>query len=84
MSWRFDATDVSAVFDSPSLWQRARPVFTGYDVPLVLAVGLLALAGLVTMYSPATTRGRASPTTAATWRSPSSSSSSPRRSRRSS
>src|SRR6185369_12081914 len=51
MSWRFDATDVSAVFDSPSLWQRARPVFTGYDVPLVLAVGLLAVAGLVTMYS---------------------------------
>jgi len=42
---------MSAVFDSPSLWQRARPVFTGYDVPLVLAVGLLALAGLVTMYS---------------------------------
>jgi rod shape determining protein RodA len=26
-------------------------VFTGYDVPLVLAVGLLAIAGLVTMYS---------------------------------
>ena len=42
---------MSAVFDSPSLWQRARPVFTGYDVPLVLAVGLLAIAGLVTMYS---------------------------------
>jgi len=42
---------MSAVFDSPSLWQRARPIFTGYDVPLVLAVGLLALAGLVTMYS---------------------------------
>ena len=42
---------MSAVFDSPSLWQRARPIFTGYDVPLVLAVGLLAIAGLVTMYS---------------------------------
>ncbi len=42
---------MSAVFDSPSLWQRARPVFSGYDVPLVLAVGLLALAGLVMMYS---------------------------------
>ena len=49
--WRCDATEMSAVFDSPSLWQRARPVFTGYDVPLVLAVALLALAGLVTMYS---------------------------------
>ena len=30
---------MSAVFDSRSLWQRARPIFTGYDVPLVLAVG---------------------------------------------
>src|SRR3982751_124658 len=42
---------MSAVFESPSLWQRAKPIFTGYDVPLVLAVGLLAIAGLVTMYS---------------------------------
>ena len=42
---------VSAVFESPSLWQRARPVFTGFDVPLVVASALLALAGLVTMYS---------------------------------
>ena len=42
---------MSAVFESPSIWQRARPILTGYDVPLVLAVGLLAIAGLVTMYS---------------------------------
>jgi rod shape determining protein RodA len=42
---------MSAVFDRPSLWQRARPVFTGFDVPLLFAVLLLAAAGLVTMYS---------------------------------
>jgi rod shape determining protein RodA len=42
---------VSAVFDSPSLWQRARPVFSGFDLPLVIAVALLAIAGLLTMYS---------------------------------
>jgi rod shape determining protein RodA len=42
---------MSAVFESPSLWRRVRPIFTGYDIPLVIAVGLLAAAGLVTMYS---------------------------------
>jgi len=42
---------MSAVFERPSLWQRARPIFTGFDVPLLLAVLLLAAVGLVTMYS---------------------------------
>ncbi|MEO7055968.1 MAG: rod shape-determining protein RodA [Caldimonas sp.] len=42
---------MSAVFDRPSLWQRARPTWSGFDVPLVIAVLLLALAGLTTMYS---------------------------------
>ncbi len=42
---------MSAVFDRPTLWQRTRPVFTGFDAPLVLAAALLAIAGLVTMYS---------------------------------
>jgi rod shape determining protein RodA len=42
---------MSAVFDQPSLWQRARPVWTGFDIPLVIAVALLAFAGLTTMYS---------------------------------
>ncbi len=42
---------MSAVFERPSLWQRARPVFTGFDLPLLFAVLLLAVAGLVTMYS---------------------------------
>src|SRR5437764_3165557 len=42
---------MNAVFGRPSLWQRIKPIFTGYDAALVLAVGLLAGAGLVTMYS---------------------------------
>jgi rod shape determining protein RodA len=42
---------MSAVFDGPGLWQRARPVLTGFDIPLVLAIALLSAAGLVTMYS---------------------------------
>lgn len=42
---------MSAVFDRPSLWQRARPVFSGFDVPLAIAIGLLAAIGLVVMYS---------------------------------
>jgi rod shape determining protein RodA len=42
---------MSAVFDRPSLWQRAKPVFTGFDVLLAMAVLLLATAGLLTMYS---------------------------------
>ena len=42
---------MSAVFERPSLWQRAKPVFTGFDFTLMLAVLLLAAAGLVTMYS---------------------------------
>ena len=42
---------MNAVFEQPSLWQRARPVWTGFDMPLVAAVALLAAVGLVTMYS---------------------------------
>jgi rod shape determining protein RodA len=42
---------MSAVFDGPGLWQRARPVLTGFDLPLVIAIALLSAAGLVTMYS---------------------------------
>ncbi len=32
-------------------WQRLRPIFSGYDGPLLLATAWLALIGLVTMYS---------------------------------
>lgn len=42
---------MSAVFDRPSPWQRIKPIFSGFDGPLLLAVLLLAGAGLVTMYS---------------------------------
>ena len=42
---------MSAVFDAPSPWQRLRPVLTGFDGALSLAVLLLAVAGLITMYS---------------------------------
>ena len=42
---------MSVSFDSPTLWQRVRPVFAGFDGPLTLAIFLMALAGLITMYS---------------------------------
>ncbi len=42
---------MSAVFDKPSLWQRVRPVFSGFDGPLLLALVLLGVAGMLTMYS---------------------------------
>ena len=41
----------SIVFERPSLRQRLRPVFGGFDGPLALAALLLAAIGLVTMYS---------------------------------
>jgi rod shape determining protein RodA len=41
----------TAVFERPSLWLRLRPVFTGFDGPLALAILILALIGLVAMYS---------------------------------
>ena len=42
---------MSSVFDKPSPWQRIKPVFTGFDGPLLLAMLLLGAAGLLTMYS---------------------------------
>jgi rod shape determining protein RodA len=42
---------MSYVFEQPTLWQRTRPLWTGFDGPLALAVALLAAAGLATMYS---------------------------------
>ena len=39
------------VFDRPSIWQRLRPVFTGFDAPLLVAVLALSVLGMVTMYS---------------------------------
>lgn len=42
---------MAVVFDKPSLWQRVLPVFQGFDLPLALAVFLLAGMGLLVMYS---------------------------------
>jgi rod shape determining protein RodA len=42
---------MSVAFEKPSLLQRIGPLFTGFDGPLTFAILLLALAGLVTMYS---------------------------------
>jgi len=42
---------MSIVFEKPSYWQRLKPVFTGFDIPLALVVLMLAGMGLVTMYS---------------------------------
>jgi len=42
---------MNAVFERPSLWRRILPVFRGFDGPLMLAIGLLAGLGMLTMYS---------------------------------
>ena len=42
---------MSSVYDKPSAWQRIRPVLTGFDGPLLVAMLLLGAAGLMTMYS---------------------------------
>lgn len=41
----------AAVIERPTPWQRIKPLFTGYDPWLALAIGCLAAMGLVTMYS---------------------------------
>jgi rod shape determining protein RodA len=42
---------MSAVFDRPSWWRRARPLVAGIDRTLILVVVCLVVAGLFTMYS---------------------------------
>jgi rod shape determining protein RodA len=42
---------MSTVFDKPSFWQRVWPLLRGFDLLLLLAVLLLAGAGLLAMYS---------------------------------
>jgi rod shape determining protein RodA len=42
---------MSAVFDKPSLLQRITPIFQGFDLPLAFGVLVMAIAGLLTMYS---------------------------------
>ena len=38
---------MSHVFNKPSLWQRARPLLIGFDVPLLLAIVWLMGLGLL-------------------------------------
>ena len=38
-------------FEQPSIWQRLKPVFGGFDLWLAVAIAFLAALGLVTMYS---------------------------------
>ena len=42
---------MAVAFDKPSLWQRVAPMLRGFDLLLLLAVLLLAAAGLLAMYS---------------------------------
>ena len=42
---------LTATFHAPSPWQRLKPVLTGFDGLLLVAMVLLGGAGLVTMYS---------------------------------
>jgi rod shape determining protein RodA len=43
--------NMRAVFDQPRWYQRILPLFQGFDGPLSLAVLLLAVAGMLVMYS---------------------------------
>src|SRR5450759_435807 len=51
MDWTRDNPAMPVVFDTPPLWRRIIPWFSGFDGPLAFAVFLLACAGLLTMYS---------------------------------
>jgi rod shape determining protein RodA len=42
---------MSAVLHGPSIWQRVKPVLSGFDLWLGLAIAFLAAIGMVTMYS---------------------------------
>jgi len=42
---------MAVAFESPALWRRILPWFRGFDGPLIVAVLMLAAAGMLTMYS---------------------------------
>ena len=42
---------INTPFDSPTLWQRVQPLFRGFDLPLLLAILIIATIGLTAMYS---------------------------------
>jgi rod shape determining protein RodA len=42
---------MNVAFEKPSIWQRLKPIFTGFDLPLALVVFYLCGLGLTAMYS---------------------------------
>jgi rod shape determining protein RodA len=42
---------MSVAFDKPSPWQRIKPVFQGFDLPLICIIVAMCALGLVNMYS---------------------------------
>ncbi len=46
-----DNPGMSAVLEKPNLWRRLAPLWAGLDLPLLLAAGALAVAGMIIMYS---------------------------------
>lgn len=42
---------MTGVFNKPSWWQRIKPLFTGFDTPLLLAIAWLMGIGMLSMYS---------------------------------
>jgi rod shape determining protein RodA len=42
---------MSGPFEQPSLWQRVKPIFQGFDLPLLIIVLIMCGIGLFTMYS---------------------------------
>jgi len=42
---------MSIAFDKPSPWQRIKPVFQGFDLPLICIIVFMCALGLINMYS---------------------------------
>jgi len=42
---------MSVAFDKPSWWQRIKPVFQGFDLPLIVIAVVMCAIGLTNMYS---------------------------------
>jgi rod shape determining protein RodA len=42
---------MTQAFDKPSWWQRIKPVFQGFDLPLILIAATMCGIGLINMYS---------------------------------
>ncbi|MGE5452929.1 MAG: rod shape-determining protein RodA [Acidobacteriota bacterium] len=42
---------MTPTFDKPPLWRRLKPIFQGFDWPLLLVATIMCAIGLITMYS---------------------------------